>query len=77
MCGLELVKDRDTKEPFPAAAELGPRLTQGFAQEGVLLRGGDVMNIMPPLCVTPGEVEQIVSTLDKVIGSVSKDLGAE
>lgn len=77
MCGLELVKDRATKESFPADAELGPRLTQGFAEEGVLLRGGDVMNIMPPLCVTPGEIEQIVGTLDKVIGRVAKDLGAD
>ena len=76
MCGLELVQDRETKEHFPTDADLGPRLTQGFAQEGLLLRGGDVMNIMPPLCVTPGEIEQIVATLDTVIGQVAKDLGA-
>ena len=34
------------------------------------------MNVMPPLCVTPGEVEQIVATLDDVIGQVAIDLGA-
>ena len=77
MCGLDLVKDQDTKEQFPADADLGPRLTQGFADSGLFLRGGDVMNVMPPLCVTPGEVEQIVSTMDQVIGQVSRDLGVK
>jgi adenosylmethionine-8-amino-7-oxononanoate aminotransferase len=77
LCGLELVRDRRTKEYFPAEAELGSRLTQGFAEEGVLLRGGDVMNIAPPLCVTPGEVDEILSVLDRVIGRTARDLNAE
>jgi adenosylmethionine-8-amino-7-oxononanoate aminotransferase len=75
-CGLEIVRDRRTKEYFPAEAELGSRLTQGFAEEGVLLRGGDVMNIAPPLCVTPGEIDEILSVLDRVIGRTARDLGA-
>ncbi len=77
MCGLELVKDRETKEYFPADADLSARLTQGFANEGLFLRGGDVMNIMPPLCVTSREIDQIVSTIDRVIGQVARELGAE
>jgi adenosylmethionine-8-amino-7-oxononanoate aminotransferase len=76
LCGLELVRDRRTKEYFPAEAELGSRLTQGFAEEGVLLRGGDAMNIAPPLCVTPSEVDEILSALDRVIGRTARDLGA-
>ena len=76
MCGMELVKDREAREHFPADAGLGPRLTQGFADNGLFLRGGDLMNIMPPLCVTPGEIEQIVSTMDEVIGQVASHLGA-
>ena len=76
MCALELVKDRKTKEYFPADADLGPRLTQGFAEKGVILRGGDVINIMPPLCVTSGEIDEIVSVLDEVIGATARDLGA-
>ncbi|HEU0021380.1 MAG TPA: aspartate aminotransferase family protein [Dehalococcoidia bacterium] len=77
MCGLELVQDRQTREYFPEAADLGPRLTQGFADHGVFLRGGNVMNIMPPLCVTPEEIDQIVSVLDLVIGETARQLGAE
>ena len=75
-CGMEMVKDRQTKEYFPAEAELGPKLTQGFSSNGLILRGGDVMNIAPPLCVTSGEIDEIVSVLDRVIGQTARDLGA-
>ena len=73
-CGLEVVKDRQTKEYFPPEAELASRLTQAFSDQGVLLRGGDMMNIMPPLCVTSGEIDEIVAALDKGFDQVSQDL---
>ena len=76
-CGLELVQDRKSKEYFPADADLAARLTQGFAAQGVLLRGGDVINVAPPLCVTSGEIDELVSVLDRVIGQAAHDLGAE
>ena len=74
-CGLELVADRETKEYFPPEADLANRITQGFADNGLLLRGGDRMNVAPPLCITSSEVDEIVTTMDKVFGQVSKDLG--
>jgi adenosylmethionine-8-amino-7-oxononanoate aminotransferase len=77
LCGVELVKDRETKEHFPAEADLAARLTQGFGENGILLRGGDAMNVAPPLCVTRGEVEEILSVLDRVIGQTAHELGAE
>ena len=77
MCGAEIVKDRETKEYFPTEADLGTRLTQGFSENGLILRGGDVMNIAPPLCVTAGEVDEIISGMDRVIGQVAHELGAE
>ena len=75
MCGMEMVKDHQTKEYFPAEADLSGRLTAGFAAEGILLRGGDAMNIMPPLCVTSGEIDEIVTVMDRVIGQTALDLG--
>ena len=77
LCGVEIVKDRQTKEYFPAEADLGTRLTQGFSDNGVLLRGGDTMNVAPPLCVTAGEIDEIVSAMDRVIAKTARDLGAE
>lgn len=77
LCGIEIVKDRQTKEYFPAEAELGSRMTQAFSENGLLLRGGDAMNIAPPLCVTRGEIDEILSGLDRVVGQIARDLGAE
>ena len=76
LCGLELVRDRATKEYFPPEAELGRRLTQGFSENGLILRGGDVINIAPPLCATSSEIDEILLTLDRVIGQVAAELGA-
>ncbi len=74
MCGMELVRDRETKEPYPAEADLGNRLTAGFQANGLLLRGSDNMNVAPPLCVTAGEIDEIVSTMDKVFTQVGREL---
>ena len=73
-CGLEVVKDRKTKEYFAPEAELASRRTQAFSDQGILLRGGDMMNIMPPLCVTSGEIDEILRALDKGFDQVSRDL---
>ena len=74
MCGLELVRDRETKEPYPAEADLGNRLTSGFNANGLILRGSDNMNVAPPLCVTAGEIDEIVSVMDKVFTDVGREL---
>ena len=76
-CALELVKDRETKEQFPPEAELGSRITQALAENGILLRGGEITNIAPPLCVTAGEIDDMVSALDRVIGAAAHELGME
>ena len=75
MCGMELVRDRETKEPYPADADLGNRLTSGFQSNGLILRGGDNMNVAPPLCVTASEIDEIISTMDKVFTQVGRELG--
>ena len=72
---LEAMKPTAYLINFPEAADLGSRLTQGFANHGVLLRGSNVINIMPPLCVTSEEIDQIVSVIDLVIAEISPQLG--
>ena len=74
MCGMELVKDRETKATYPAEAELANRLTAGFQANGLILRGSDNMNVAPPLCVTAGEIDDMVSIMDNVFTQVGRDL---
>ena len=74
MCGMELVKDRETKEVYPADAQLGSRLTSAFQANGLHLRGSDNMNVAPPLCVTASEIDEIVAGIDSAFTQVGREL---
>jgi 2,2-dialkylglycine decarboxylase (pyruvate) len=72
--GLELVVDRETKEP---SSELGARVTRRCLELGlhmniVQLPGmGGVFRIAPPLTATEDELADGLSILDQAIGEVS------
>lgn len=71
---VELVADRETRRPFPAQARLKQRATLLMERHGLLGRGGDVVFVAPPLCVTSGEIDYLVSQLDAVIAQLQADL---
>ncbi len=61
MAGIELVKDRDTKEPFPASLRFGHRVIKEARKRGALLRPlGDVLVLMPPLAISSAQLERLV-----------------
>lgn len=60
VAGIELVKDRKTKEPFPSKERVGYRACLKMRDFGVILRPlGDVVVIMPPLSIKDGELRKI------------------
>jgi adenosylmethionine-8-amino-7-oxononanoate aminotransferase len=60
MVGMELVKNRETREPFPVARRTGHRVILEARKRGVILRPlGDVLVLMPPLCITAEELETL------------------
>ncbi|HKK28840.1 MAG TPA: aspartate aminotransferase family protein [Alphaproteobacteria bacterium] len=70
IAGVEVVKDRVTKEKF---AESGPELkalNEGLRSRGLLTRAGTVINLCPPLCINADEVHQIV----EIVGGALTDL---
>jgi alanine-glyoxylate transaminase/(R)-3-amino-2-methylpropionate-pyruvate transaminase len=75
MLGIELVKDRKTKEP--AAKEL-LRLMDICKEAGLLIgkgaMAGNVIRIKPPLCIDGGDVDFILKTLDTCIGTIEKGM---
>ena len=77
ICGIEIVKDRDTKERFPAKANLGPILDKLMSDHGLLGRAGDVISLAPPLTITRDEVDFVVRQLDSVLEQAEAQLGAE
>lgn len=65
MLGVELVKDRKTKEPATAEAA---RLVEDCKNRGLLIgKGGlfgNVLRIKPPMCITSPDVDFLVDCLD-------------
>jgi len=60
MVGIELVQDKATREPFPVARRTGHRVILAARELGAILRPlGDVIVLMPPLCITPAQLEEL------------------
>jgi adenosylmethionine-8-amino-7-oxononanoate aminotransferase len=63
MVGIELVQDRETKQPFPAARRSGHQVTLAARRRGVILRPlGDVVVLMP----APAMPTDLIDTLCNV-----------
>ena len=74
LCAIQLVKDRETKERFPKEAKLSDKVNTLMDQHGLLGRGGDIISLSPPLCITKDEVDYLVTQLDSIIQQVQTDL---
>ena len=72
MLGVELVRDRATKEP---AREETAELLEQLRERGVLVgKGGlygNVLRIKPPLCITAADVDFAITALDRALEKVS------
>jgi adenosylmethionine-8-amino-7-oxononanoate aminotransferase len=75
MVGIELVQDRETREPFPPARRLGHRVILEARKRGVILRPlGDVVVLMPPLCISLEELDTLIRiTYESICQEVKKD----
>ncbi len=68
MLGLELVTDRASKEPNPAATGI---VLEKIRERGVLIgKGGiygNVLRIKPPMCITAEDADYTVSAMDEAL----------
>jgi len=79
--GVELVKDRRTKEIMPADCIKG---VVDFARHNGVIVGrsgggrhlGNTIVLSPPLVITRPEIDRIVAVLDHAIAEAGKVLGA-
>ena len=71
MQGLELVRDRKTKEPAPAETT---ELMERARANGLLIgKGGlyaNVIRLSPPLNISKADVDEAIRLLDKSFGEV-------
>ena len=68
MVGVELLKDKETKEPYTPAERKGRAVILAARRRGLAVRPlGDVVVLMPPYCVTNEEISWMVRVLDESI----------
>ncbi len=68
MVGIELVADRATRAPYPSAARVGQRVVRAARARGVVLRPlGNVVVLMPPLAITPAELDLLLDVAREAI----------
>lgn len=74
MVGIELVKSRKTRRPYPVAAKIGQKVIMEARKRGVIIRPlGDVVVLMPP----PGiDAETLKELADVTYDSIKKATGA-
>ncbi len=77
MVGIELVRDRETKEPFDGRLGMGRRACRRARELGLLTRPlGDVVTFLPPLATPEEDLEEMVAILAQAIADVGREEGA-
>jgi adenosylmethionine---8-amino-7-oxononanoate aminotransferase len=73
MAGVELVRDKQSKEPFAWEEKMGWKVAYAARDMGVFIRPlGNVIVIMPPLAISRETLGQMLSVLkDAIVSSVS------
>jgi adenosylmethionine-8-amino-7-oxononanoate aminotransferase len=83
MWGIELVKDRKSREPFPPALKVSRRLYDLCLDEGLLIypgsgtregQDGDHFLVAPPFTITRAEMDDLVARLDRGLARLDKSL---
>ncbi|HEX8909981.1 MAG TPA: adenosylmethionine--8-amino-7-oxononanoate transaminase [Anaeromyxobacteraceae bacterium] len=81
MVGVELVRDRRSKEGYPYAARAGDRACAEARALGAVLRPlGNVLVLMPPLAMTEGQLGELagiaLAAIDRATAQLDRELAA-
>ena len=72
MVGIELVQDKETKEPFPWEERVGYAVSLEIRRLGMITRPlGDNIVFMPPLSSTEMEIKEMIRIMKEAIQHVT------
>ena len=75
MCGFDLLKDRDSDTPFPAADMMGAKLLVASRKRGLITRvRADAYVLAPPLVATQEQVDDILTIVADSLKEVTANL---
>jgi adenosylmethionine-8-amino-7-oxononanoate aminotransferase len=83
LLGVELVKDSDTKDPFPVSADAGQLLADIAFEQGLIVyprrsmngMSGDHVLIAPPLIISEADVNEILDRFERALEATVTRLG--
>jgi adenosylmethionine-8-amino-7-oxononanoate aminotransferase len=65
LAGIDLVADKASRRPYPWRENRGTRACLAARRHGAILRQlGDAVVIMPPLCISPAEVDLLCAAAE-------------
>ncbi|MBW9221073.1 aminotransferase class III-fold pyridoxal phosphate-dependent enzyme, partial [Methanothermococcus sp. SCGC AD-155-M21] len=68
MIGIELVKDKNNKEPYPFREKVAYRVAENLLKRGIYMRPiFNTIIIVPPLTITEDEIEFLCYNLYEAI----------
>jgi adenosylmethionine-8-amino-7-oxononanoate aminotransferase len=77
MCGIEIVKNKETKEKFGRDSQFIKRVNELMNEKGLLTRVWDIVHIAPPLVTTTDELDRIVTIIDESVGQAEQEFASE
>lgn len=74
IAGIELVKNKPSKEPYPWEEKIGWKVAYEAREEGVLIRPlGNVIVIMPPLSISIENLNRLMDAIKRAIITVTNN----
>ena len=72
MGGVEVVKNKNTKDAYPFEERVGYQIIMEARKDGVMLRPlGDVIVLMPPLAISTEELDLLFAVTEKAIKKIA------
>ena len=73
MVGIELVKDKKTRERYPLKDNIGSRVCYAARKKGLIIRPlGNVIVVMPPLSISPRELKSLTRITAEAIKDITE-----
>lgn len=74
MVGIELVKDKKTKEPYPTGEKIGWKVCYKARKKGLIIRPlGNVIVLMPPLSISHQELKGLIQITGEAIWETTEN----
>lgn len=73
LCAVELVNDKNNREPFDPTRKVAPQVVAAMLSRNVIARAmpqGDIIGFAPPLCLTREEADEIVRVTAEAVSEI-------